>query len=87
MFFIKKSLINFSKKDIYFIKKIFNFKFFKYRNFNIEILIIFLSLKKKLFWISLLRFYKLRLIDNKFVFNIIYIILIKLALKDYIKEL
>ena len=37
--------------------------------------------------IFLLRFYKLKLIDNKFIFNIIYITLIKLALKNYIKKL
>ena len=36
---------------------------------------------------TLFKFCKLRLIDNKFIFNIIHIILIKLIIEDYIKNL
>ena len=59
---------------------------------NSEVLILyFINIlffkRNKLFQTSLLRFYKLRLINNKFVFNIIYITLIKLTLRDCIKEL
>ena len=34
----------------------------------------------------LFKFYKLRLTNDKLIFNIIYIILIKLIIEDYIKD-
>ena len=44
-------------------------------------------MKNKLSKIILFKLYKLRLINNKLTFNIIYIILIKLIVEDYIKNL
>ena len=44
-------------------------------------------IKNKLFRVSLIKSYELRLINNKLTLNIIYIILIKLIIEDYIKNL
>ena len=44
-------------------------------------------IKNKLFKIPFIKLYKLRLANNKLTFNIIYIISIKLIIKDYIKDL
>ena len=44
-------------------------------------------IRNYLLYIVLSRLYRLRLTDNKFILNIIYIALLKYALKDYIKEI
>ena len=59
-----------------------NIKFFILNFINFIFVI-----KKKLLKKNLLKFYKLRFINNKFILYIIYITLIKLFIKNYIKNL
>ena len=44
-------------------------------------------IKNKLSKMILFKFYKLRLTNDKFTFNIIYIILIKLIIENHVKNL
>ena len=44
-------------------------------------------MRNKLSKITLFKFYKLRLIDDKLIFNIIYMTLIKLIIEDHVKDL
>ena len=46
-----------------------------------------LVIKNKLSKIILFKSYKLRLTNDKLIFNIIYMILIKLIIEDYVKNL
>lgn len=43
--------------------------------------------RNKLSKMILLKLYKLRLIDDKLAFDILYIILVKSTIKDYVKDL
>ena len=55
--------------------------------FALSFINIFFIIKNKLFRIFFIKLYKLRFINNKLTFNILYIILIKLIIKNYMKNL
>ena len=61
--------------------------FINIKIFVLSFINIFFIIKNKLFKMSFIKLYKLRFINNKLTFNIIYIILIKLVIKDYTKNL
>ena len=61
--------------------------FINIKIFVLNFINIFFIIKNKLFKILFIKLYKLRLINDKLTFNIIYIILIKLIIENYIKNL
>ena len=61
--------------------------FINIKTFILNFINIFLIIKNKLFKMPFIKLYQLRLVNNKLTFNIIYIILIKLIIKNHIKNL
>ena len=61
--------------------------FINIKTFILSFINIFFIIKNKLFKMSFIKLYKLRFVNNKLTFNIIYITLIKLIVEDYIKDL
>ena len=79
--------MNFRENIIISIKIVKVNYFINIKTFALSFINILFIIKNKLFKISLIKLYKLRFVNNKLIFNIIYITLIKLIIKNYIKDL
>ena len=76
------------RENVFILIKIIKIDYFiNIKIFALSFINTFFIIKNELSRIFFIKLYKLRLANNKLMFNIIYINLIKLIIKDYIKDL